>query len=99
MTRPRGASRVRSVGNASAGNGGPIGWEVDASQSRAALSTLPVRIRRPSGLKAADRKLSRCVMGGPIGRQRAASQRRSSFDAKVSGAGPSRLNSTARTGP
>ena len=42
-----------------------MGWSVAASQSRAVLSSLPVRTVLPSGLNATARTLSRCRMGSP----------------------------------
>ena len=52
------------------GMGGPIGWPVAASQSRAVLSELPGRIVLPSGLNATEDHRARMRQGwadGPAG--------------------------------
>ena len=56
--------------------GGPSGRPVAASQSRAVLSKLPVRIVLPSGLNATDVHGPECSRGGPTGRPVAASHSR-----------------------
>ena len=50
--------------------GGPIGWPVAASHSRAVLSRHPVRMVLPSGLNATDVDRVRMLQGladGPAG--------------------------------
>ncbi len=53
-----------------------MGCPVAASQTRAVLSSLAVRTRRPSGLNAAWFTLSSCFIGGAMGCPVAASQTR-----------------------
>ena len=53
-----------------------MGLPVAASQSRAVLSSLPVRTVLPSGLNATAVTASWCARGGPMGLPVAASQSR-----------------------
>ncbi len=73
---------------------------VAASQSRAVLSSLPVRTALPSGLNATAATPPWWAMGGPMGSPVAASQSRAvSSSLPVRTALPSGLNATARTLP
>ena len=74
-----------------------MGWPVAASQSRAVLSSLPVRTVLPSGLKATaiDRVLG-AAMAAPMGCPVAASQSRAVLSLlPVRTVLPSGLNATA----
>ena len=56
--------------------GGPRGWPVAASQSRAVLSQLPVSMVLPSGLKRHGVDPALVLQGRPSGRPVAASHSR-----------------------